>query len=561
MGKIVRFWDALLCVLVVFPLLTGGVWIKRPGLFLELSELGVPVIVVTIIGLGVFVWLRAPLESSLVVQGFRRLWSHWSRWVSDFPKITLWSAAALVTVLWSWVAFRRHWNLATSSHDLGIFTNAIWNLTHGNGYYSSVKDGISLFADHQSPLFWLTAPFFMLVPRAETLLFLQAAGLATGGVALYYLARQYLPQGKTLAWAALPLMYWAYLPLRNANAFEFHPEVFMLPLFLWGIVGIQTKENGMRALGALALLLALGGKESAGLVAVGIGTAWLLRAGPLETRDFTRWAGLALAFSGLGVFLFDLGIVPGIYGRTYVYGQSYSQFGGNLHSVLMAPFKETRLFFNHLFGQPRLKFLFWTLSPLAFLPLLGWRALVASVPGYMILFLSDNRLSLQFHYIIEAATGLFWAATLGFKYISDHGRKRTLAALPLWLLFWGLATFGRSELYRVRVHQPDAHRAWVLSEVLPCLDGAASMSATDALVPHLATRKWIHELPETRIPREGEVACIVVDSQLPNWPMSPDNVALFVKTVEGQGRRADYRCGSLQVFGAGCLKCNPRCLE
>ena len=116
-----------------------------------------------------------------------------------------------------WLAFRRYWAFETHGYDLGIFTNAMWNLTHGNGYMSSVKGGINLFLDHQSPLFWVLAPLFWAVPRPETLLFVQTLGLSAGGPALYHLGRAQFGKDHWTP-AALPWLYWCWLPLRNAAA-------------------------------------------------------------------------------------------------------------------------------------------------------------------------------------------------------------------------------------------------------------------------------------------------------------------------------------------------------
>ena len=160
----------------------------------------------------------------------------------------LWVVAAVVGIGMFCVSLLRHWALDSHGYDLGIFTNVMWNLVHGNGYLSSVKNGINLFADHQSPTYWLLAPLFWLVPRPETLLFVQALGLAAGGPALYYLARRRFGAGHW-APAALPWLYWAYLPTRNANAFDFHPEVFMLPLFLWAFVGFASERRWAKARG------------------------------------------------------------------------------------------------------------------------------------------------------------------------------------------------------------------------------------------------------------------------------------------------------------------------
>src|SRR5207249_5353053 len=191
--------------------------------------------------------------------------------------------------------------------------------------------------DHQSPLFWALAPLVWMIPRPETLLFAQALGLAAGGPALFYLARARLGRSHWAS-AALPWLYWPYLPLRNANAFDFHPEVFMLPLFLWAFAAFASERRWVKALGVLALIGALGAKESAAIVAVGLGIAWALTS---ANSWRSRWPGVALAAAGVALFFFDVKLVPRIFGGGYAYLGLYERFGGGDR-------KSTRLNSSHV---------------------------------------------------------------------------------------------------------------------------------------------------------------------------------------------------------------------
>src|SRR5437879_2261008 len=422
-----RLLDILIGMLVLFPSLADAVWFEIPGLHsLELSDLGLPLLVVALVAAAVrrrsrLLWSAAGVLGAhflsvllsshwaLENQGFDLFTSatwklthgtgavavvalvaaavwRWSGepWEASFffrrgvklaraglevlgraPARTLWSAAAIVGALFLWVSLLRHRAFESHGYDLGIFTNAMWNLTHGNGYVSSVKGGINLFSDHQSPLFWALAPLFWAIPRPETLLFAQAFGLAAGGPALFYLGRAQLGR-EHWAPAALPWLYWSYLPLRNANAFDFHPEVFMLPLFLWAFAGFASERRWARGLGFLALLAALGAKESAAVVAFGIGVAWALSSAG-SRRDL--WSAVALAAAGAALFFFDVKVVPRFFGGDYAYMGLYQRFGDGMRDVLLAPFTQPAYFFSQLFNHERLNFLFWTLAPLGFLPL------------------------------------------------------------------------------------------------------------------------------------------------------------------------------------------------
>jgi hypothetical protein len=179
------------------------------------------------------------------------------------------------------------------------------------------------------------------------------------------------------------------------------------------------------------------------------------------------------------------------------------------------------------------------------------------------LFLSGSslRLSPQFHYGIEPAVGLFWA--LASAPCSGLAR-RLEPRLPLWLLFWALASLGRSEPYWIRAHAPSDHARWVRTTLIPCVDPAVALAAPDAMVPHLATRPWASHLPLR--PPPGP-ACIITDSAgsgLSHWPMDDRSTQALPGELLGQGWNSVYRCGGTEIFaGPGapvtCLICAPPC--
>jgi uncharacterized membrane protein len=512
------------------------------------------VLLVALAAAGVRRWSAEPWEASFFVRLAQRVGRAWLGALEQAPARTLWIAAAAAGAWLFWIALLRHRAFETHGYDLGIFTNAMWNLTQGNGYVSSVKEGINLFVDHQSPLFWLLAPLFWLVPRPETLLCAQAFGLAAGGPALYHLTRNRFGPGHW-APAALPWLYWAYLPMRNANAFDFHPEVFMLPLFLWAFAAFASGGRGAKALGVLALVAALGAKESAPVVAAGIGVAWALKGARLQ--------GAALAAAGVALFFFDVKVVPMLFGAEYGYMDLYGRFGGGLGDLLLAPFTQPTYFFSQLINLERLNFLFWTLAPLGFLPLFDWRAALAALPPYLMLFLSegDQRVRIIFHYGIEPGSALLWALPFG---LAAFARRFGWRRAGIWMLFWSVAAFGPGELARARSYAPVPHARWLATEVIPCLDKEASIAATDRLIPHLSTRTWVGYPDQLEQRFSGEpVRCVVTDLKLGNnWPLGKGGVERVLAGLPERGYREAWRCGAFSVYehgDGGCLRCTPAC--
>ncbi|MBI3535825.1 MAG: DUF2079 domain-containing protein, partial [Deltaproteobacteria bacterium] len=334
---LIAVWDVLVWSLVLLPIITGGIWIDKPSLKLELAQVTVPVIFVSLLGVFLKFFRHYPLEKASSLRFLAFLWSKWEFFNQKKPVLTLVIGSLGVGALWCFASLFRHWSYHSGAQDLGIFTSAIWNLVSGHGYISSVKGGMNLFADHQSPTFWLFAPAFYFFPYPETLLVIQAFGLSFGALALRKISIQYLAKNH---WGILltPILYWAYLPLRNANAFDFHPEVLMLPLLLVCIACFQSQNIKSRIFGFFILILALGCKESAGPVCMGIGLAYFFNAGPQATLGFTKRLGPVLIILGLFVFYFDTQIVPGFFNNTYVYNIVYSHFGNDLMDLFFSPF-------------------------------------------------------------------------------------------------------------------------------------------------------------------------------------------------------------------------------
>src|SRR5262245_27314282 len=105
----VRMLDFLIAVLILFPLFTGGIWIKKPGLFLELSELGVPVLIVSLYAAIARLGFRAPLEESCFARLGARTWRRWCAWLDRDSAQALAFGAFVSGFMLAVVALRKHW--------------------------------------------------------------------------------------------------------------------------------------------------------------------------------------------------------------------------------------------------------------------------------------------------------------------------------------------------------------------------------------------------------------------------------------------------------------------
>jgi len=260
----------------------------------------------------------------------------------------------------------------------------------------------------------------------------------------------------------------------------------------------------------------------------------------------------------VALFFFDVKLVPRIFGGGYAYLGLYERFGGGVSDVMLAPFTQPAYFLSQLIDRERLNFLFWTLAPLGFLPLFAWRAALAALPPYLMLFLSegDQRVRIVFHYGIEPGAALFWALPLGLAAFAQRFGWKHAGA---WMLFWAVAAFGASGL----IH-PSAYARRLAADVLPCLNQEVPTAASDALVPHLATRAWI-SYPEHLEQRPGgePVGCVVTDLSVgTNWPLGRTGVARVLEGLPERGYHEAWRCRTFSVYElgtSGCLRCSPKC--
>ena len=565
------FWDFLVWILIIFPLATGGLWIQRPGLKLEHTELAVPVLIVTALGYFLVKKRNLDLSQASSVRLAKKLWQLWNSLLQKAPRKALIGAALFMAMVLSAASIRRHWAFGSGAYDLGIFTNGLWNLGHGNGYFSSVRGGINLLTDHQSFIVWLISPLFNYFGSPEFLLILQAVGISLGGISTYFLARQYLGS-KSWATAALPLLYWSYFPVRNANAFDFHPETLMLPFLLFAITGIQSSRIGTRVFGFVALILGLMAKETAPAVVTGIAIGWILGAGPVRTQNFTKRVGVILVPLATTLFFLELKWVPHLIGGEHYHLHAHlSQYGGSLTDLFFAPILKPGVFWGNLLGPSRLKFLFYTLAPLAFLPIFAWRNLIAALPGYILLFLTegDHKVSIQYHYAIEPAVGLFWAFPAAIQMASHplfSGRAPKLLktfALPGVVLFFALTFFGRSEFYRIRKNAPTAHQEWIRKSLIPCLS-EVPLAGSTALIPHVSTRAWAREIGVLVQSSGAPVNCVFFDYNLNNWSMGGAPWDGFLATLKTSGYQSAFQCGGTALYElssapGSCLRCQPDC--
>lgn len=169
------------------------------------------------------------------------------------PLLIATAAAAGYAVYFSYYTVAYHLNGHTSTFDLAIEENIVWQTLHGGPLFASTPIyGASLethFSRHATFIAFLIAPIYALSERAETLLILQSVWLGFGAIPLYLLTqRRAGPDRRSVAYFHL---------LALCSAARCKPVRFPLPfpraasVFLFTACDRATFNNGDVAAGGV----------------------------------------------------------------------------------------------------------------------------------------------------------------------------------------------------------------------------------------------------------------------------------------------------------------------
>ena len=254
--------------------------------------------------------LRAP-DMPLASRGYwSRLWEVAQKCRADIqatvealprqlPFLVICAASLIYTVFFSYVTIVHHRNVLSSSLDLGLEDNLVWNALHGARLFKSSPLGgptASHLGFHATWFAFVIAPFYALRPNAETLLIVQAFLFGTAALPLYLVGTLYVSR-----WLAcmVALSYVLYPGLHGSNLYDFH-YLPLGPFFLWFTVYFAETRRWVWA--ALFALLALSVREDVAVGLAGLGGLLLLTGRrPL--------AGTLLLFAGGSYFLLMKGVI------------------------------------------------------------------------------------------------------------------------------------------------------------------------------------------------------------------------------------------------------------
>lgn len=301
--------------------------------------------------------------------------------------VPLWMACgsgAFFTAFFGYYTVGNHYNLCTSSFDLGIEHNIVYNTMFEGEFLRTTPLGgsFSHAGYHQTYFTYVIGLFYLLAPYPETLLILQASFVGMAVIPIFLLARRLT--GPWIA-ATLALAYSFYAPVQGGIMYDFHYQpfsVFFIPLVYYSFV---SRRNWLLV---LSVVLQLSLREDMGLPLAALAVFLAL------TGQRPLVALTIVLLSAVHFVAFKLVIMPqylqGNEAYTYMYKDLVAGDIGGFAGVLATILSNPGHLLQTLLTAKKLEYFLLIFAPLAFLPLTrpsGWLLLV---PGTLFTFLTTG---------------------------------------------------------------------------------------------------------------------------------------------------------------------------
>jgi len=398
-----------------------------------------------------------------------------------------------------------------------VYEQPLWNTLHGHlAEQSALSYTTSAFGQDLFFFHFVLLPFYALKETTATLLFLQTVGAAFGALAVYLIARDALPRMRIVP-LLFGVLFLSYVPMQNVNLYEAQPRLFGATALLFAYWSMRRdKPVWYWVCIAIALLTRI----DAALVVAAFGFYGLLS----RRRAVYSWAPLVvgLGYWAAAVFV----IIPAISGGAqFSYVQNYDWLGPStgaiVRTVLTHPFTVART----VLGRDRWEYPVSLLFPLAFLPLLAPRILIAALPSFLLNIFASPHYAYQrdiFHqYSAFISPWLFIAAILAVAaladgthplyrlapHVKDTLRRAPAAAIAASLLVVMLALslfqFAYTKPDKVaswaesggRISQVDRNRVASLDLLIPMIPNDAPLSVTNVAALHVPIRRYLYFFP------------------------------------------------------------------
>jgi len=457
-----------------------------------------------------------------------------------FPAIPL--LAAAIAFAWTLHAeLQRLYGMTGSAWDFGYDQQIIWNISVGQGFYSSFARA-NFLGIHFELIFVVLAAVEKFWPNPAVLLIFSSAGMAATAPAGFLLVRAILPADrKASPWLAIalasPIPFWA--AIQEAARDFFHPENMAFAFaMLAAWAGLRGHRKTMWAL----CLLTLTCKEDQ-VYTVGVIGLFMAAYGAPNIRKHWRF----IVYLAGAWFLIGTGVVQQHYRNGGYTDFVYYRWLFGLDPTM--PVSPTALL-EAIFRPGALLVVAAVIASMFALPLLAPRWLLLVIPPYLADVLSGHNPQnvLNLHYILLLLFPLTVAGAVGARRFLERQDVRPamalVAVLPPLILGWGIGRFPPAlgadpTLY---AHPNTVAELLTATSMIPA---DAHVNADNGLAIWLANRHIINDFPDRL---DGTCYVVIDDNAYISGPTNKAQRLAQIALLPTSGRRLLYDDGRFQVW-------------
>jgi len=446
-------------------------------------------------------------------------------WLKEKPLIGL---MFLMFVMYSVLCILRHLHFQTSTRDFGNFDQMVWHYSRLEAPGCTDLGLKNSLGDHFSPILALCAPLFWIWPHAEMLLAAQAFLFAISLLPIFLFSEKRMGRQPAYLLVTSFIFFWG---VQHTIEYEFHPDVFAVPLIAFAIYFIDVKKWILALVSILLLLLV---KEDLTLLVAFFGVYLIMD---------RQWK-LGGLFVLIGILFFYLEVmvwVPYFHGADGEYHHwIYSDLGqqplDSIAAILKNPFLPFEIAFNHWVKIKTLLFLF---GPFLFLPLFS-RQFILMIPLIASKELSSEPAlwGMGFHYSATICPILVMAAASGWAYWKQKPLFKKYCSAPLIILMINLALIPAISPWRYIEHA----KFWTFTDeektsagVFALIPSRATVAALSSIVPHLAHRETIYSMGDDGDCKTMTPDFFVVSRDVNSWPLPYAEVESCLNEKEKNG--------------------------
>jgi len=450
--------------------------------------------------------------------------------------------AAVISFAWIlYTELVRLYGMTASAWDVAINQHVIWNVSTGQGFYTSFQR-TNFLGIHFELIFVVLALVEKVWANPAVTLIFSAAGLAATAPAAYLFFRAMLPDDRRESpWLAMalsvPVPFWAAIQ-ETARDF-FHPENLALPLAL---LAAWAGLRGHRVAMWVLCLLVLSCKEDQ-VYTIGVIGLLMGAYGAPEIKKHWRF----IVYLAGGWFLIVFGVI-----QQRIRNGGYTDFVYYRWLIGLDPTMPATLttVLEALFRPGALLVVAGVIAGMFLLPLLAPRWLLLVIPPYLADVLSGHNPQnfLHLHYVLILLFPLIAAGGAGaHRFLEMRSIKPATAVLAMaapLLLAWGTGRLPP-------MWQSDpTYYTWPnslaeLQTATAMIPANAPVSADDGLAVWLANRHTINDFPDRL-----DGSCYVVIDEHPyiSGPTDPVKRQAALDALPASGRTKLYDDGRFQVW-------------